>query len=209
MTRYLVLAATAVVLAMTAPAAFATRVIFDPPLNSFSSNALSTTDCTLGTPPLDNYTPCEIEQRNTPYTVAWVGCESLTGLSPRVDDGWCLFMDNVAGDLSAFRFQFTVPDGGSWDDSDLLECSSQGIRGPITDNCPDGARVTAGQLLDLSFFTLIANNTNFYLITDFKNQPDPATVTVSVPEPGELGLFGLGLLVLGMGYGWRRRRQHA
>jgi hypothetical protein len=41
------------------------------------------------------------------------------------------------------------------------------------------------------------------------NSPGAANVTLSVPEPGELGLFGLGLLMLGVGYGWRRRRLHA
>jgi hypothetical protein len=66
--------------------------------------------------------------------------------------------------------------------------------------------LTAGQLLDLSFFGAVKNNTNFYLMTDFVNQPDPALVTVSVPEPGALGLFGLGLLGIGVGLGWRRRQ---
>jgi hypothetical protein len=207
MTRYLVLAAAAVVLAMTAPAAFATRVIFDPPPNSLSSSALPSTDCTQSMDDLNNYTPCRVTQLNTPYTVEWVDCSSLSpGL---MASGWCLFMDNVTGgSLSSFRFEFNVPSGGSSDGSDLLECSSQGIRGPVSDNCPDGARLSPGDSLDLSFFTLLPNNTNFYLITDFINQPDPATVTVSAPEPGELGLFCLGLLMLA-GYGWRRRRQYA
>jgi hypothetical protein len=93
------------------------------------------------------------------------------------------------------------------DGSDLLHCGSQPA-GFATDNCEDGATVTTGQLLDLTFFASLPNNKNFYLITDFIDQPNPATVTVSVPEPGELGLFGLGLLMLGLGYGWRRR-QHA
>lgn len=35
----------------------------------------------------------------------------------------------------------------------------------------------------------------------------PTGVTVGVPEPGELGLFGLGLLAIGVGYGWKKRRQ--
>lgn len=207
MKRYLILAAAAVVLAMTAPAAFATRVIFDPPASGIGPPA--GTDCTLSGGNLNNYTPCNVNQINMPYDVAFVDCSTLSGLNPPAI-GWCLFMTNVTGrTLSSFRFQFTVPAGGSYDESNLLECSSQGITGPISDNCPDGATVAPGDSLDLSFFTLIGNNTNFYLITDFKNQPDPAVVTVSVPEPGELGLFGLGLLMVGVGYGWRRRRQHA
>lgn len=205
MTRYLVLAAAALLLAITAPAAFATRVIFDPPSGIGPPVG---TDCTLSAGNLNDYTPCNVNQINTPYDVTWVDCSTLTGLSPPAS-GWCLFMTNVTGrTLSTFRFQFTVPGGGSQDQSDLLQCGSQPA-GFATDNCRDGARVVPGEMLDLSFFATLPNNTNFYLITDFINQPDPATVTVSVPEPGELGLFGLGLLMLGMGYGWQRRRQRA
>lgn len=205
MTRYLVLAAAALLLAITAPAAFATRVIFDPPSGI---GPPAGTDCTLSAGNLNDYTPCNVNQINTPYDVSWVDCSTLTGLSPPAS-GWCLFMTNVTGrTLSTFRFQFTVPSGGSQDQSDLLQCGSQPA-GFATDNCRDGATVAAGELLDLSFFATLPNNKNFYLITDFINQPDPATVTVSVPEPGELGLFGFGLLILGIGYGWQRRRQHA
>ena len=96
-----------------------------------------------------------------------------------------------------------VPGAKPWR---AVPCGSQ-PPGFATDNCKDGATVTAGELLDVSFFASLPNNTNFYLITDFVNQPGPAIVTVSVPEPGELGLFGLGLLVLGVGYGWQRRRK--
>lgn len=204
MTRYLILAAAAVVLAMTAPAAFATRVIFDPPSGV---GPPAGTDCTLSAGNLNNFTPCNVNQINTPYDVAFVGCSTLTGLNPPAS-GWCLFMTNVTGrSLSTFRFQFTVP-GGSLDGSNLLQCGSQPA-GFATDNCQDGTTVATGDLLDLTFFASLPNNTNFYLITDFIDQPGPATVTVSVPEPGELGLFGFGLLMLGVGYGWRRRRQHA
>jgi hypothetical protein len=62
-------------------------------------------------------------------------------------------------------------------------------------------------MFKVSFFGPIANNTNFYLITDFIENPGYAEVTVSVPEPGTLGLFGLGLLALGVGVGLQRRRQ--
>lgn len=206
MTRYLVLAAAALVLAMAAPAAFATRVVFDPPPSGIGPPV--GTDCTLSAGNLNDYTPCNVNQINTPYNVAWVDCSTLTGLNPSAT-GWCLFMTNVTGrTLSTFRFQFTVPAGGSLDGDNLLQCGSQPA-GFATDNCEDGATVAAGDPLDLSFFASLPNNTNFYLITDFVNQPDPAIVTVSVPEPGELGLFGLGLLMLGVGYGWRRRRQQA
>ena len=42
---------------------------------------------------------------------------------------------------------------------------------------------------------------------DANNGFGPITATFSVPEPGELGLFGLGLLAIGAGYGWGKRRQ--
>lgn len=205
MRHYLVLALAALVLVVAAPAAFATRVIFDPPSGIAPPAG---TDCTLSSGGLNDYTPCNISQVNTPYDVAFVDCSTLTGLNPSAN-GWCLYMTNVTGGpLGKFTFQFTVPSGGSLDNSNLLQCGSQ-PPGFATDNCPEGATVTAGELLDVSFFASLPNNTNFYLITDFINQPGPATVTVSVsvPEPGELGLFGLGLLVLGVGYGWQRRRQ--
>jgi hypothetical protein len=204
MRRYLVTALAALALVIAAPSAFATRVIFDPPGSSGAPPG--GTDCTLSAGGLNDYTPCNVSKIDTPYDVAFVDCSTLTGLNPSAS-GWCLFMTNVTGkSLTTFNFQFTVPSGGSLDNSDLLQCSSQ-PPGFATDNCQDGATVTAGGLLDLSFFALLPNNTNFYLITDFKNQPGPATVTVSVPEPGALGMFGLGLLVLGVGFGWQKRRQ--
>lgn len=204
MRRYLILALAALGLAIAAPSAFATHVVFDPPGTSGTPPPVGT-DCTLADGPLNDFTPCNVSKTGTPYNVAFVDCSTLTGLNA---EGWCLFMTNVTGStLNTFRFQFTVPSGGSLDGNDLLHCGSE-PRGFASDNCEDDAIVTAGELLDISFFATLPNNTNFYLITDFNNQPDPATVTVSasVPEPGELGLFGFGLLVLGIGYGWQRRR---
>lgn len=205
MKRHLVWILAAFGLVLVAPSAFATRVIFDPPLPSSNVAAPSDTDCTQSSGSLNNYTPCNVSEVNTPYTITFVNCSTLSGISAQ---GWCLYMTNVTGGpLNTFRFQTTVPDGGSLDGSDLLQCSSL-PPGFATDNCTDGAMVTAGQLLDVTFFALLPNNTNFYLITDFLNQPAPATVTVSVPEPGQLGLFGLGLLALGVAYGWQRRRRN-
>ncbi|HWG66687.1 MAG TPA: PEP-CTERM sorting domain-containing protein [Rhodanobacteraceae bacterium] len=208
MKRYLVLALAALALAIAAPSAFATRVIFDPPPPSPASGIAppAGTDCTLSAGGLNDYTPCNINQINTAYAVTFVDCSTLPGLNPPAQ-GWCLFMTNVTRrSLNTFNFQFTAPSGGSSDGSDLLTCGSQ-PPGFASDNCQDGATVTAGDFLDLSFFAPLANNTNFYLITDFVNQPGPATVTVSVPEPSELGLFGLGLLILGVGFVWQKRRQ--
>lgn len=203
MRRYLILTLATLALALAAPSAFATKVIFDPP-SGVGPPAGS--DCTLASGVLNNFTPCNVNQINTPYDVAFVNCSTLSGLVPAAQ-GWCLFMTNVTGTtLSTFHFQFAVPSGGSLDGTDQLVCGSQPL-GFATDNCPDGVTVSADQLLDISFFATIPNNTNFYLITDFVNTPGTATVTVSVPEPGQLGLFGLGLLALGLGYGWRKRQQ--
>lgn len=208
MKHYLLFALTALGLVLAAPSAFATRVIFDPPL---PGAGVSVGDCTVssGAPlNLNNYTPCKVTKLNTPYLVAFVDCSSLApGLDVPFQGGWCLFMDNVTGvTLNTFSFQFIAPAGGSSDGTSELTCGSQPA-GFATDDCPDGMQVTAGQLLDLSFFGAVTNNTNFYLMTDFINQPDPALVTVSVPEPGALGLFGLGLLGMGFGLAWQRRRQ--
>lgn len=211
MKQYLALALAALALAIAAPGAFATRVIFDPP-PALPAGPVSatTTDCTMdaqvGGVLLTNYTPCNVSQLDTAYTVKFVDCSTLTGLNPPFT-GWCLFMDNLTGrSLSKFTFQFTIPSGGSLDGSDVLTCGSQ-PEGFATNDCQDGTTVTAAQSLELSFFAPVANNTNFYLLTDFINPPDPATVIVSVPEPGTLGLFGLGLLALGVGIGLQRRRQ--
>lgn len=202
MKRFLVLAFMVLAAAVVAPSALATRVIFDPPSGVAPPTG---TDCTLGTPPLDDYTPCNINKRNTPYAVQFVDCSTLTGLSPAAS-GWCLFMTNVTGgSLHTFTFDFTAPSGGSADGTDELTCSSQPL-GFATDNCVDGLHVTGGESLDLSFFASLDNNKNFYLITDFFDSPGIATVTVNAPEPGELGLFGLGLLALGVAFGWERRQ---
>ena len=199
MKRYLGLVFAAFALAISAPSAFATHVIFDPP-------PPGGTDCTLSSGGINDFTPCDISKINTPYAVNFVACDTLTGLSPPAS-GWCLFMTNVTGgSLHTFTFNFTVPAGGSSDGTDVLTCGSQPV-GFATDNCDDGTHLTSAQILDLSFFATLPNNNNFYLITDFNNSPGSATVTVSTPEPDELGLFGLGLLALGVAFGFQKRRQ--
>ena len=206
MKGYLVLALAGLALAIAAPSAFATRVIFDPP--SGVGTGQGGTDCTLssGAPLyLNDYTPCNVSQLDTAYSVEFVDCSTLTGIGSPT--GWCLFMDNTTGKtLESFTFKFTAPAGGSYDGTDVLTCSSSPAD-LATNNCPNGTSLTVGQSLDLSFFGPIANNENFYLITDFKQSPGYADVTVTVPEPGVLGMFGFGLLALGVGFGWQRRRQ--
>jgi hypothetical protein len=202
------LALAAFLLVLVAPSAFAIRVIFDPPpATSGIPPSLGGNDCTLSGSVLNDYTPCTITRQNTSYDVAFVSCSTLTGLTPHVTGGWCLSLVNWTGaPLSTFTFEFSAPSGGSLDGTNALSCSSRPA-GFASDNCQDGMLVNANDPLDLTFFATIPNNTSFYLITDFNNQPDPASITASVPEPGELGLFGLGLLVLGMGYGWQQRHQ--
>jgi hypothetical protein len=217
MKHYLVLALAALAFAIVAPSAFATRVIFDPPPETSGISPYDGgTDCTLGVPGNGDFTPCNVSKRDTPYQVNFVDCMTLTGLAEGVrKPGWCLYMINVTGAaLGKFTFEFTVPAGGSYDGNDELQCGSHPI-GFASDDCQDGMHVTAGDVLDLSFFAstvgeyAIVNNKAFYLITDFKIQPHFAIVTVSVPEPDTLGLFGLGLLVLGTALGWRRRQDDA
>lgn len=195
MRRYLILALAAIGLVAAAPSAFATRVIFDPPQTQSSAGA----GCS-------QYTPCNIGMLNTPYQVGFVPCSDVLGVST-AGYTWCLWMNNVTlHSVSKFTFEFTVPSGGSYSGADL-QCASI-PPGFATDNCPQSLP-NVGSLFDVSFFTdpALPNRTDFYLFTDFYNSPGMATVTLSVPEPGELSLFGLGLLALGLGYGWRKRRQ--
>lgn len=205
MRRYLVLVLAALAFLIAAPSAFATHIIFDPPSGSGPPTG---TNCTIsGSGGLNNYTPCNVSKLNVAYSVSFVGCSTLTGLDPAVADGWCLYMTNVSGTtLGKFTFQFTVPSGGSTDGTDLLTCGSRPT-GFATDNCQDGLSVNPNDVLDVSFFASLPNNKNFYLITDFENSPGSANVTVSVPEPGALGLFGLGLLAIGGGLVLQRCRR--
>ncbi|HEX7324580.1 MAG TPA: PEP-CTERM sorting domain-containing protein [Rhodanobacteraceae bacterium] len=195
MKHYLVLALAALVFAFAAPSAFATRVIFDPP-------AAETPVCAPGAS--CNVTNINALGGSTP--VSFLPCSQLPSGVNTQGSSYCLWLNNVSGQAgSTFNFVFTVPNGGS--SSSGFECSSV-VPAPavVTNNCPP-ASPAAGSLLSVSFFVQppLPTNTDFYLFTDFTNSPGTANVTVSVPEPGELGLFGLGLLALGLGVAWRRR----
>ena len=144
MKHYLVPALATLAFAIVAPSAFATRVIFDPPPETSGISPYDGgTDCTLGVPGNGDFTPCNVSKRDTPYQVNFVDCMTLTGFATAVKKpGWCLFMINVTGAaLGKFTFEFTVPEGGSHDDSSELQCGSYPI-GFASDNCEDGIQVT-------------------------------------------------------------------
>lgn len=212
MKRYLLLALSAVVLALlVAPDALAVRIrIADPfpvPPNGYVCDASSV--------PRSNQ-PCNIFTLGDPaYQVTFLPCSSpgIPSQTPPPAFSYCLWMNNVTGSsVNEFTFEFTVPDGGSLDETDVLTCDAVAPDVPgfsSTNTCHGTA--SAGHTLKVSFFTdpALLNGSNFWLYTDFRQMPDPASVTVSVsvPEPGELGVFGLGLLMLG--YGWQRRRRES
>jgi hypothetical protein len=189
-------------LALAAPSAFATRVIFDPP--PMTTNAIVLPPPSANCIPAGQYTPCNASLVNIPYLVDFVSCSQIPGGIVPSDMTWCLWMNNVSQhSVSKFTFEFFVPSNGG----ENLQCGWQG-QYAATDNCPSTVP-SDGSLMSISFFTTpsIPNNTDFYLFTDFGVMPGTAKVTMSVPEPGQLGLFGLGLLALGLGYGWRKRHQ--
>jgi len=199
MKRYLVLALAALALAIAAPSAFATRVIFDPPAPDATLPSPSPPFCT-------HSDPCSIGSLNHTYQLDFLPCSQVLGVNTG-NNNWCLWMNNVTGHSAGkFTFQFIVPLGGS-DSGTELECSSIPTS-LATNDCP-AALPAAGELFTVSFFAdpPLSNRTDFYLFTDFVNSPGQANVTLSVPEPGGLGLFGLGLLALGVAFGWQKRRQ--
>ncbi|MEO9079955.1 MAG: PEP-CTERM sorting domain-containing protein, partial [Rhodanobacter sp.] len=153
--------------------------------------------------------PCSIGVVNHTYQVGFLPCADVLGVNTS-GFTYCLWMNNVTlNAVSTFTFEFIVPSGGSL--SSGLTCDTQGLPlGTVTSiDCPS-TMPAAGELFPVSFHInpALANRTDFYLFTDFNNSPGVANVSVSVPEPGELGLFGLGLLAIGVGYGWQKRRQN-
>ncbi|HET9818283.1 MAG TPA: PEP-CTERM sorting domain-containing protein [Rhodanobacteraceae bacterium] len=220
MKRYLFLALSAIVLAMlVVPDALAVRIrIADPPPL-----------ITLQPPPPNNYIcdgltvvtsnqACNIFTLGEPaYQVTFLPCstQGIPTQTPPPTFSWCLWMNNVTQtSVNKFTFEFTIPEGGSLDQTDVLTCDAvaPNVPGFSSTNTCHGT-VSAEDRLKITYFTdpSLQNGSNFWLYTDFVNMPDPALVTVSVavPEPGGLGLFGLGLLALGIGYGWQQRRRGA
>lgn len=194
MRHCLVFALGVLVFAVAAPGAFATRVIFDPP------STPSPIVCTQNS-------PCNIELLNHTYTVDFLPCSDVQGVTVPSEYTYCLWMNNVTNHaLADFTFTFIVPAGGSAS-GDQLTCD--GIPADtVTDDCPDSLPAP-GSLFTASFFSNppIQNPVDFYLFTDFLTSPGTANLTVAVPEPGEMGLFGLGLLALGLCCALQRRRR--
>ena len=105
MTRYLVLAAAALVLSMAAPAAFATRVVFDPPSSNDTLPPTTAPQCT-------HDDPCSIGLLDHTYQVNFIPCGDVQGVDTS-GFSFCLWMNNVTMHAaSKFTFQFIVPEGG-------------------------------------------------------------------------------------------------
>lgn len=157
--------------------------------------------------------PCDVFTVNNTYMVTWLSCQDLPsgnppGVNPNTLDftpTWCLWLNNVSG-VSASHFLFTLivpPNAGGQE----LDCDASRLT-PASNDCPS-ILPQDGESFLFSFFSdePVQTNTNFYLITDFQSQPDPAGVVEAVPEPGVLGLFGFGLFAIGLAYGWQQRRR--
>lgn len=206
MKRYLVMALAAFVLVIAAPSAFAIKVrVVDPPSTLSTAAITKTLVCDNGTITTGD-DPCNISQIGEPYTVTFLPCGDITGIST-TGYTFCLYLDNVTkSSLSSIDFSLTVP-GPATDNTGDVTCTTSPNSLTVT-NCPPNS-LNSGDVLNLKVTSIppLSNNVDFYLLTNFVSQPDPATVTVFVPEPGELGLFGLGLLAIGVGCGLQRRRQ--
>ncbi len=213
MKRYLISALAALLLVIAAPSAFAAarHVIFDPP--SLAPQAVAPPSCGSLNPP----GPCDVTGLDQPTQASFLDCTPESGFPtapidnaherfPNFTPKYCLWLNNASGDgANVFAFDLIFPSGM---DGDTIECD---WAGPLmaTSNCPEDS-LSGDSLLRMLFNTgpmSVKYEQDFYLLTDFPISPGEASVTMSVPEPGALGLFGLGLLAIGVGYGLHRRRR--
>ena len=208
MKHYLALALAAFALILVAPSASAIRirVVDAPPVDCTALSAI------------DPNATCSITDPNDTYAMSFVpasgaGCQSAEAIpDPGADItgfNWCILLTNLSGaPLTTFNFTFAVPNQGANDDYNNVFCD--GFPDSVSNSfCPSGP-LHVGDMITASFSADpgVPHRETPYLFVDFENNPGTATVTlVSVPEPGELGLFGLGLLAIGVGYGWEKRRQ--
>jgi hypothetical protein len=196
MKRYLLLALAACAFVIVAPSAMAVRVrVVDPTAIPCASDA-----------------PCSIYNLDTPFIANFVSCSHPpAGPIPHSVNTagftYCLWLNNVTGSgAGRIDFELRVPADAV---GQSLECDSDAPSVLVAVVCPTSLPTTAGASFTISFISNppLADNHDFYLLTDFAVDPGSAGVTLSVPEPGELGLFGLGLLGIGLGYSWKKRRQ--
>ena len=217
MKHYLALVLTAFVLILAAPSASAVRirVVDAPPV-----------DCAT----LPANSACDVTDVNASYAMSFMAatdaaCQSAAAQpNPGADISgfnWCIAFNNFSGQpLTNLNFSFTVPPqggnevsvaAGPFDDYSFVICD--GFPSSVTSSlCPSGP-LQAGDIISTSFSANpgVPNRQAAYLFVDFQNNPGTADATfapTSVPEPGELGLFGLGLLAIGVGYGWEKRRRN-
>lgn len=206
MKRYLAVALVAFALALAAPSAFAVRVrVVDPPGSLTTSNPFP--DCVSST-------PCNIYYFGTTYHPGFVSClhPPAGPINPAVDTAgfsFCLWLNNKTGaGASQIDFDLTVPTGAG---GAQLQCDSDDPNTLVAIQCPSFLPAD-GSSFGMTFLSTpaLGDGRDFYLLTDFETDPGSAGVTLSatsVPEPGELGLFGLGLLAIGGAYSLQRRRQ--
>lgn len=201
MKHYLLLALSAVALFMlAAPNAFALRRITLDPIPSHTAGITGID------PVCTQNEPCNIFYVGDIYQATFVPCSDLPADVDTTGFDSCLWLNNVTGSaVSSFDFTMAVPTG---DGGQGLECSGS-PSSVIPTECPL-LLPSDGDIFDVGFLSnpALPSNTDFYLLTDFAYTPGTtADVTVSVPEPGEPGLFGLGLLAVGVGYDLHRRRR--
>ncbi len=212
MKYYLALALAAFALMLVAPGASAVRirVVDAPPV-----------DCTA----LPANTTCTVTEigGDSSYLMSFMPVEGPNGVACRSAEAvpepaadisgfnWCIIFNNLSGGpLTGLNFTFTVPTPGVNDDYSFVFCD--GVPSSVSSTlCPSGP-VEAGDIITATFSADpgVPNRQDAYLFVDFENNPGDVSATfasTSVPEPGELGLFGLGLLAIGVGYGLEKRRQ--
>ncbi|MEO6925135.1 MAG: PEP-CTERM sorting domain-containing protein [Rhodanobacter sp.] len=178
------------------------------------------------TPCEDGGNVCSINNLPPPApSVAFTDCSKihdtqLTTLGSGFN--YCVWLNNNTG-ANLTTFNFVIPfAAGTVSDGDTLSClpfssESNGMTVALTptSGCSHGLSST-DTFFDLTFTAspYVGQQGTFILAMNLDNAAfrsdspfGPTGVTVGVPEPGELGLFGLGLLGIGVGYGWKKRRE--